>query len=178
MYLEKNLQEHCLKRIEDCYVKAEKHYGVKLGRPAITFSNRLTSTAGKAFYCRLEGGRLGSKEIRLSNKLLKLNQAEFIKDTPGHEAAHLIAGSIYGAKAMGHSVHWEEVMKLLGQEAVEFHRMETPKARAFEYININGVVKTLTIRRHNRLQRKQAEYYEWPDGIRMYRDNFTRELPR
>ena len=167
-----NLQQQCLDRIENAYVVCEKHYGRKFNRPEITFSNRMTRVAGKAIYVRVDSNIMLGKEIRLSNKLLEINGRAFVEDTPGHEAAHLIAVELYGASAMGHGSCWREVMGIIGQTASEFHKHKMPKKRKFLY----SCGKTLSIIRHNRLQRGGVEYYKWLDGSVAYASDFIQEL--
>ena len=161
----------CMERIEECYQLAEKHYGKKLLRPKVTFSDRLTKTAGKAIR---KNGVVGG-EIRLSRPILNLQHEEFIKETPGHEAAHLIATAIYGIKARGHGTYWREVMELIKQPANVTHEFKTVKTKVTrEFLYKNG--RTLTIIRHNKLQRGKVDWYQWKDGSRAYKEDFIEEI--
>lgn len=113
------LKAKCLDKIEQAYITAEIHYKTTFPRPVIEFSNRLTSTAGSAYFL--------DNKIVLSTPLLELNKDTFIQDTPGHEAAHLISYKLYNRQGMGHGAKWASVMRTIGQVAKRCHRMTTPK---------------------------------------------------
>jgi predicted SprT family Zn-dependent metalloprotease len=97
------LQQRCKDRIEEVYKVAEAKYERTFTRVPVTFSNRMTRCAGVAKSMRF-GETVVPKEIRLSNVFLKSDTENFIKDTPGHEAAHLIAGEMFGS--VGHDRTW------------------------------------------------------------------------
>lgn len=118
----RELQTACLDRIEECFVIAEKHYGRKIPRVPVEFSNQMSRCAGTA-----QSGWAGEpKRIRLSSKLLQLNGETFINRTPGHEAAHIIANFIHGTQCK-HDIRWVQAMTVIGQKAERYHNMLTPR---------------------------------------------------
>ncbi len=96
------------KRIEEVYEIAEKKFEMSLPRPVVTFRVK-GRVAGRAYYSR--------NEIDLNRTLLVQNGDAFISNTPGHEAAHLIARHVFGGNIKPHGVAWQHVMK---QKAITF----------------------------------------------------------
>ena len=169
--MERALQIECLHEVEKAFVKAEEHFGQKFDRVPVTFSNRMTHTAGRAFFSTV-GGVYRGKEIRLSNKLMMSEGEKFVSRTPGHEAAHIIALAVFGKAGSGHGVFWKEVMNMLGLSTDRCHSYEVPKKKVFTYVK-DGVTKELTIIRHNKLQRGNAVSYIWKDGVEMHKHNWV-----
>lgn len=149
------LQRSCELKVEKAFRDAEAHYGHPIRRVKVTFSNRLTAVAGKAFY---------AQEIRLSNPLLKTNAHLFINETPGHEAAHIIAHRIYGNEGTGHGFRWKEVMAIIGLPAKRCHSFKRAAADVFKYVCDDGRVVSLSKIRHNKLQRGTVPSYHWKTG--------------
>lgn len=149
-------EQRCLDRIEECFKIAEEHFGREFPRPVVKFSNRMKKTAGTA---RWRWGRhyaVESTEIHLSSDILRLNTEEFIADTPGHEAAHLIALHVYGLHGKGHGTAWKSVMRLLGQAPERCHNMATMptrKSKIFKYKATCGTIVELKQGRHNKIKR-------------------------
>jgi len=125
------LKRACLQRIEDAYTRAEEVYGRKFTRVPVVFSNRLKTTAGKAWYDRNHR----PIKISLSLPLLQLNEDTFVKRTPGHEVAHLIAVQLAGAQGTGHGRVWQQVMHTIGQPASARHDMTVARVRKVVYCN-------------------------------------------
>lgn len=136
-------------KIEQAYITAELHYKTSFARPRIEFSNRLTSTAGKAYFLE--------NKIVLSTPLLELNKDTFIKDTPGHEAAHLISFKLFGRSGMGHGANWVGVMRTIGQVAKRCHQMKTPKQNTVP-ARCDCMIHQLSSVRANKIRRGQASY--------------------
>jgi len=157
-----SLKQQCTNRIETCYQIAETAFNRKFTRPTVTFSNRLTVTAGMAY--------TGKNEIRLSTKLLLFNENVFISDTPGHEAAHLIAYAVYGPDIASHGKEWKQVMTIIGQNPNRLHSMKSDDF--FEY-EVDGVKKHLSKIRHNKLQRGRVHSYSFKDGITVTKENYN-----
>lgn len=99
-------------RIADVYSIAEKKYNRKFNLPTIDFKIR-GRVAGRAFYLK--------NHISLNLSLLIQEGNDFISDTPGHEAAHLIAFALYGSYIAPHGTEWRNVMRSIGQEANRCH---------------------------------------------------------
>ena len=75
--------------------------------------------------------------------MLQLNPETFVKETPGHEAAHIIAMELFGFEGTGHGRKWKEVMRVIGQQAKVYHNMATiPTAKYTE----NKAAFTLFVR--------------------------------
>jgi SprT protein len=120
------LKQQALAKVEEAYVRAEAHYGRKFTRVPVEFSAKQKVTAGTAHYRRTHSGHTPLK-IKLSLPLLMLNGETFLEDTPGHEAAHLIAVELYGSRGEGHGPAWTSVMRVIGQEAKRCHNMQTAR---------------------------------------------------
>ena len=168
------MQSQCREQVEVAFQRAEKHFNRKIKRVPVTFSNRMTHTAGSAHAIRSKcGNRWESTEIRLSAKLLAANGARFIKETPGHEAAHIIVNEIFGGNGKPHGMEWRQVMRIIGINPDVTHDYATPKAtKLFKYRDSDGVIRELTIIRHNKLQRGKVGWYAWKDGIKVTKNDF------
>ena len=60
--------------------------------------------------------------IAINNEMLHRNGDAFIKDVPGHEAAHIIARKIYPFAFDSHGVEWATVMRnVANQEPTRCH---------------------------------------------------------
>lgn len=154
------LQQACLDRVERAFVYAERHYKTPIPRVPVIFNNRLTATAGRAFFDRQGRGI----KIDLSTKLLTLNGQEFVDDTPGHEAAHIIAsfllrafGAERQAKQAPHGAKWKEVMKVIGQEPNRCHSMKSA-AKRYTYILEDDSEVHVTPLVHKRIQSGSRSY--------------------
>ena len=110
-----DLQQQCKDRIEQVFSKCEEFFGRKFNRPTVEFNLR-GARAGLAYFAQ--------NRIRLNSVLLNENGREFINDTPGHEAAHIIARHIYGNYPRHHGKEWREVMRLIGQEPSPYHHFK------------------------------------------------------
>ena len=145
-----NLKDNCVARINEAYQQAEAHYGLKFPRPTIEFSNKLTSTAGKAYFQR--------NMIKLSVPLLILNEAKFILDTPGHEAAHLISYQRFGRPGIGHGAKWKQVMNIIGQQAKRCHNFTVPKKTNTVTARCSCTTHEISTIRANKIKSGSAYY--------------------
>ena len=164
------MKQLCLEQVEKAFLAAEAHYGRSIDRVPVTFSNRLTHTAGKAFFKNGKG-----VEIRLSAKLLESEGAVFVERTPGHEAAHIIAIELFGIEGKGHGARWKEVMAVVGIDAKRCHSYTVPKKKTFTYCPVRGVVKELSLIRHNKLQRGIVRGYTWKDGYEVLKEDWIQK---
>jgi SprT protein len=143
------MQDKAMKRIKEVYAKAEDVYGVPLSFPIISF--------------KLKGRRAGYaipayNKIALNNELLHQNGDTFINDTPGHEAAHLIAYAVYGYNIEPHGKEWKKVMvNVCGQSPTRCHTYEV-KTR-HEYICKCDKTIYVTTTKHNRIIRGRSRYF-------------------
>jgi SprT protein len=118
------LKKACLAEIERAYQIVEAKYGQSIPRVPVTFSNKLTKTAGNASYTRNRAtGKLTPKGIKLSLPLLRLNGETFVTDTPAHEAMHIATYALFDYA--GHGPHWKNLMRLVGRDTSRCHQMET-----------------------------------------------------
>lgn len=117
----KELKQATLDKVEEAFVKAEEALKTKIKRVPVVFNNRLTSTAGKAYYDSYTHSGI---KIELSTQLLEVNGQEFIDHTPGHEAAHIIALEIYRREGRDHGYAWKHIMRIIGQEPVRCHNFK------------------------------------------------------
>lgn len=76
----------------------------RLARVHLTWNMRLTSTAGRAWFCR--------NEIELSGRLWHVATPAQRRDVAAHEAAHLVAFHAHGHE--GHGPPWQDVMHEAG----------------------------------------------------------------
>ena len=167
-------EKRCLDLVEHYYKVAEDFFSVEFDRAPITFSTRMTHTAGYAIW-KSTNDKIHSTELRFSKPILELNPDSFLADTPGHEVAHLIAGHVYGCtRARGHKGPWKRVMELFGLEPEVTHNMEIPKVKVREFLYAGD--KVLTIIRHNKLQRGKVSWYQWKDGTKITKGDFITEL--
>lgn len=144
-------QAACKAEINRCYKVAEEHYGCTFSRVPITFTNKMKKTAGMLMYRRMSKT---PTEIRLSNPLLQINGIEFVKWTPGHELAHLIAIELYGD--CSHGPKWQSVMKVLGVNSSRTHNMTpaaTTKRKTYRYRATCGTVVVISAIRHSKIMR-------------------------
>ena len=109
------LQDRCKQEIERAYQICENHFGYSFKRPEIRFDLR---------GCRAGVAYLSKNLIRLNQTLLQENGDDFIKDTPAHEAAHLINRSLYGMFVKPHGIEWAKIMCIIGKPANRCHDFE------------------------------------------------------
>jgi len=90
--------------------------------------------------------------------VLRLNSEEFVKRTPGHEAAHIIAVTLF--QELGHGPKWREVMGVIGQPALRAHNMEVQrkKVKKYNYVTSTGYKLEISAQRHGKIQRRGATY--------------------
>lgn len=96
------LQAKAIERIKEVFANAHKMYGMDFVLPTITF--------------KLKGRRGGyamayRNFIAINNEMLHQNGDSFIKDVPGHEAAHIITRKLYPYAVDSHGSEWATVMR-------------------------------------------------------------------
>lgn len=107
------LQVKAIERIKEVFANAHKMYGMDFTLPTITF--------------KLKGRRGGyamayKNIIAINNEMLHRNGDAFIKDVPGHEAAHIITRRIYPFAVDSHGSEWAAVMRNVAyQEPIRCH---------------------------------------------------------
>lgn len=141
------LQAKAIKRINEAYDMACKFYNMSFILPTISF--------------KLKGRRAGYAQcflnkIALNNDMLHANGDAFINDTPGHEAAHLIARHVYGYTIAPHGCEWKKVMRVIGQEPTRCHTFEVVTSHQY-FCNCNDRIFISTTK-HNRILKNRAKY--------------------
>ena len=143
------LQAKAIKRINEAYDMACKFYNMSFIFPTISF--------------KLKGRRAGYAQcfvnkIALNNDMLHANGDTFINDTPGHEAAHLIAYAVYGYNIEPHGIAWKKVMvNVCGQSPTRCHTYEVKTNH--EYICKCDKIIYLSTTKHNRILKGDNRYY-------------------
>lgn len=88
-------------------------------RVAVSWNERLRTTAGRAFY----------KEGRIElNPQLLANSPKDLDDVLVHEAAHVAAYRLFGDYGSAHGRHWRGLMRIAGVEPNVTHDLPVPRA--------------------------------------------------
>ena len=130
--------------------KANAHLGSNYPEPKVSYRQRGT-TAGTA--------HLSQWEIRLNAVLLTENGQPFIDDVVPHELAHLLVYRQFG-RVSPHGSQWRWMMEeVLGVPASRTHAFDVAsvQGKTFGY-RCNCQLHRLTVRRHNKILRKESEY--------------------
>ncbi len=90
-------------------------------RIKVVWNDRLTTTAGRAFQ------RNGRVEL---NPTLLARAPEQVPVVLAHEAAHIAAFRLFGARIPAHGRHWRSLMRLAGHAPEITHRIPVRGARA------------------------------------------------
>ena len=106
-------------RIDSLDNMCEDIFGFSL-KPTIKY-NLKGRVAGQGF--------LYQNMIRLNAHVLMNNLDDYVKQTIGHEYAHLVTHERFGAKVNPHGQEWKKVMAKLGLPANRCHNYEVQSAR-------------------------------------------------
>ena len=143
-------QQQTLNKVEQCYQIAEQQLKRHFKRPEISFKLRGKS-AGMA--------HLQLNKLRFNAHMLGENQHAFIDEVVPHEVCHLLCHQLFG-RVKPHGKEWQALMlnlyQLTPKTTHNFAVMRKPQAE-FDYQCQCGVIK-LSIRRHNKVIRNQAQY--------------------
>jgi len=137
------LQKACIERINQVFDTCEQYFNRRFFRPKIDFSLR-GRTAGRAFHFQ--------NLIKLNAKILVENGDKFIADTPGHEAAHIIARYVFGNCIRPHGNEWAKVMAVINQPATRCHNFEV-KTKNVYICNCPERKHYVSTRMHNNVLR-------------------------
>lgn len=116
--------------------------------------------------CRVLGIASKGRLIKINKDLVSKGTDDQLYDTIAHELAHIIDQQTRGYSA--HDRVWKRIAVALGanpssESDIPFEMESARKVRRFVYISKNGIAKTLTSYRHNKIQRGRA-WYHWTDG--------------
>lgn len=103
-------------RVEECIKKA----GVNLPKVNIAYDINSARLGGQANYAK--------NLIRINPVFLKEYTDDYIENTVGHEAAHLIARAKYGRMISAHGPEWKRTMRELGLQPDRCHSYKVPDA--------------------------------------------------
>ncbi|MFI3245017.1 MAG: SprT family zinc-dependent metalloprotease [Ferrimonas sp.] len=137
-------------QVEQCYQLAEQQLQRAFPRPNIAFNQR-GQAAGSAYLQR--------NQLRFNPILARANPEAFLQQVVPHEVAHLLVWHCYG-KTKPHGLEWQRLMiQLFGVTPTVRHSFDVsavqPRTVAYR---CQCQIHQLTIRRHNKLQRGQAQY--------------------
>ncbi|XBS69100.1 SprT family zinc-dependent metalloprotease [Acerihabitans sp. KWT182] len=144
------LQQAVMQCLRDNLRLAGQYFNRDFPEPALTYRQRGTS-AGTAW--------LEKWEIRLNPVLLLANQDNFIDEVIPHELAHLLVFRQFGRVAP-HGKEWRWMMtEVLKADPRRTHEFDLAQVRTHTYPYACGCRRhDLTVRRHNRIRRGEAQY--------------------
>lgn len=110
------LKQRVAARIDECIKKA----GVTLPKVNIAYDINSARLGGQANYSK--------NLIRVNPVFLNTYTDDYIENTVGHEAAHLIARAKYGRMISAHGPEWKATMRQLGLQPDRCHSYKVPDA--------------------------------------------------
>lgn len=165
MALSKSLQKQLDDKVEYYLQIADGLEGFE--RPNLTVRTHLRGTTGGEFVFRLNrvGGLIISYEkdvqLRFHSMFLKENTEHYLKNTVGHEIAHLVAFMIHtyrGHRVKPHGIEWRAVMAAFGLKPETAHvystkNLTTRKAARVAYgCGCSPTEHHITAAKHNKVQ--------------------------
>jgi len=145
------LQQSVMRCMREKLQLANQQLATTYPEPEINYQQRGTS-AGTAY--------LQYWQIRLNAVLLIENQQAFIDQVVPHELAHLLVYRRFGRAAAPHGKEWRWMMEsVLGVSANRTHQftLTSVQSKTYPYL-CQCRDHQLTVRRHNKVMRKEAEY--------------------
>ena len=112
----KEIEKRVIGLIDD----ANSKFDLNLAYPTITYDLK-GKVAGQAFYYE--------NKLRLNSVALKNYRDHFIKQTVGHEVAHLTAFKRHGSEISPHGTEWKNFMRFFRLPPDRCHTYELPSAR-------------------------------------------------
>ncbi|EIC82507.1 SprT family zinc-dependent metalloprotease [Serratia sp. M24T3] len=145
------LQQAVMRCMREKLQLANQKLSATYPEPEINYQQRGTS-AGTAY--------LQYWQIRLNPVLLMENQQDFIDEVVPHELAHLLVYRHFGRAAAPHGKEWRWMMEsVLGVSASRTHQFTVTSVQSKTYPYVCQCRDhQLTVRRHNKVMRKEAEY--------------------
>ena len=148
--LSPTLKNAAIECVRQCITRIAEYSNHSVEMPSVSFNQR-GKVAGSA--------RLQTNEIRLNSVLYNDNQQEFLSQVIPHEVCHIAVFQIYG-RVRPHGYEWQNLMQnVFGLKPDVRHAMDTTKVQGatYKYVCRCGPVE-LSIRRHNKVARKQQQY--------------------
>ncbi|GAA4874214.1 SprT family zinc-dependent metalloprotease [Ferrimonas pelagia] len=144
------LQQAVLDRVQQCYQQAQQRLQRPFPLPQIEFRLRGQS-AGVA--------HLQQNRIRFNPVLLAQNPDAFIDEVVPHEIAHLLVWQLHG-RVRPHGREWQSLMQsVFDRQGRTCHAFDVSSVRPQTYAyRCQCQAHQLTVRRHNKVQRGQAQY--------------------
>lgn len=160
-----DLQTRILAAVDHYWQLAYSLYPEALGQtacPAIRFDLGGSSAGQVQFTRRL--WRVVPVAIRFNPHIAEHNRDRFIDRTVAHEIAHAVAVLVHGRKALGHGMHWRQIMNRFGQPAERCHdydlsEVRIRRQRRFIYHCACPDEQLLSTVRHKRQQGGERRYY-------------------
>lgn len=145
------LQQAVMRCMREKLALANEKLKVSYPEPEVNYQQRGTS-AGTAY--------LQHWLIRLNPVLLLENQQPFIDEVVPHELAHLLVFRHFGPSVAPHGKEWRWMMEsILGVSASRTHQFKVASVQSKTYPYLCQCRDhQLTVRRHNKVMRKEAEY--------------------
>lgn len=143
--LSAKLKNRIAEKVQECMIRAERYFQIKLNMPTYNFRQRGRS-AGTAYLQR--------NEMRFNLFMLTQDTERFIEEVVPHEVAHIVVHQVFGSKVRPHGKEWVAVMEhIFNVEASRTHDFEVPKAKnLFEY-RCQCRTHEFTAHRHGRVKR-------------------------
>lgn len=152
-----DVQQEISKKIENCFLIAERFYQKSFTRPIDIIFKRSGTTAGHCNYSK--------KELMFQLDLAEHNATEFINQIVPHEVAHYIQRAVYGynANVKTHGREWKFIMSRVFNirpdrcHAFDTSVTKTKRKKRFEY-RCNCKSHEITSIMHNRMLLNKKRY--------------------
>lgn len=148
-----HLDQHAQQFLDTFYTQSLALFNHGHGNPKIIWDVTGT-TAGKALYQR--------NQISLNLAIFTREPLSALRETIGHELAHLIVYWLHPNQAKPHGVEWQQTMRMLGLVPQRCHQfaVDDLKRRHIKRFTYVCACKEhlLTSIRHNKIRRGQTLY--------------------
>jgi len=159
------LKEALVTKVEKCLLLAEQNYAQSFPYDSLLINIRGKTAGQVRYYPNLTACR---PVLRFNPTLLERYEQQFIDEVVPHECAHLVVYTLYQGgfnfrkKIKPHGIEWQKVMTdLYGLDPKVTHSFSVdtiPKEKFIYQCDCEGVLHHLSIVRHNKILRQQAEY--------------------
>ncbi|WP_341503014.1 SprT family zinc-dependent metalloprotease [Gallaecimonas sp. GXIMD4217] len=140
--------QQLIEAVEAAFARAEAHFGKPFPRPAVTLDLR-GRAAGQAHH--------GKGQLRFNASLYRENRAAFLQEVVPHEVVHWLVWHHHDTRCRPHGREWQAMMsQVFGLAPRRTHDFAV-REDSFAYRCL-CMEHRLTVRRHNKVQRGQAQY--------------------